>query len=106
VGGRLRRRRLRGGGQGGGGGNGAFEVQPLTDAYIVPGKTTPSAGQCAAKATRHPAKGWIHFRTASPGRTFCLRDTTSGDIAVFTVIDVDHGNYAITDDITYCRHRS
>ncbi|WP_217562073.1 hypothetical protein [Streptomyces sp. GbtcB6] len=90
----------------GGDGNGAFEIQPLTDAYVVPGKTAPSAAQCAAKATRRPAKGWIHFRQAPPGRTVCLRDTTNGDIAVFTVIDVDHGNYATTDDITYYRHQS
>ncbi|OLZ65582.1 hypothetical protein AV521_31545 [Streptomyces sp. IMTB 2501] len=90
----------------GGDGDGAFELQPLTDAYVVPGKTVPSAGQCAAKATHHPAKGWLHFRQVPPGSTFCLRDTRTGDIAVFTVIDVDHGNYATTDDITYYRHQS
>ncbi|MBX7551853.1 hypothetical protein K1Y78_28530 [Streptomyces sp. tea 10] len=46
------------------------------------------------------------FEQAPPGSTFCLRDTTNGDIAVITVTDVDHGNYATTDDITYYRHRS
>ncbi|MER6568826.1 hypothetical protein ABT288_22235 [Streptomyces sp. NPDC001093] len=89
----------------GGDGNGAFELQPLTDAFVVPGKAVPTAGQCAAEATRHPADGWLHFRQAPPGSTFCLRDTTSGDIAVITVIDVDHGNYATTDDISYYRRR-
>ncbi|MFI1069498.1 hypothetical protein [Streptomyces puniciscabiei] len=48
----------------------------------------------------------LHFRQAPPGSTFCLRDTTRGDIAVVTVIDVDHGNYATTDDVTYYRRRS
>ncbi|MEU8687368.1 hypothetical protein [Streptomyces sp. NPDC048665] len=90
----------------GGDGNGAFELQPLTDAYVVPAKAAPSAGRCGAKATHHPAGGWLHFRHAPPGSSFCLRDTTNGDIAVITVIDVDHGNYATTDDITYYRHRS
>ncbi|MET9079011.1 hypothetical protein ABZX95_44450 [Streptomyces sp. NPDC004232] len=46
------------------------------------------------------------FEQAPQGSTFCLRDTTNGDIAVITVTDVDHGNYATTDDITYYRHRS
>ncbi|MEU8976321.1 hypothetical protein AB0D11_45425 [Streptomyces monashensis] len=72
----------------------------------MPGQTVPGAGQCAAKATRHPGDGRLHFLQASPGSTFCLRDTANGNIAVFTVIDVDHGNYATTDDITYYRHRS
>ncbi|MFC8516537.1 hypothetical protein [Streptomyces sp. NPDC057257] len=90
----------------GGDGKGAFEIQPLTDAYVVPGNTVPSPARCAAKATRHPTEGRIHFRQAPPGRTVCLRDTTNGDIAVFTVIDVDHGDYATTDEITYYRHRS
>ncbi|MGW1747024.1 hypothetical protein ACWCRD_15740 [Streptomyces sp. NPDC002092] len=81
-------------------------LRPLTDAYAVPGRTTPNAGPCAAKATRHPPRGWIHFRQAPPSCTFCLRDTTSGHIAVLTVIDLDHVNYATTDDITYYRHRS
>ncbi|MFD8810414.1 hypothetical protein ACFV23_02675 [Streptomyces sp. NPDC059627] len=89
----------------GGDGDGAFEVQPLTDAYVVPGKAVPSAEQCAAKATRHPADGRLHFRQVPPGTTFCLRDTVNGDIATFTVIDLDHGDYAATDDITYYRHR-
>ncbi|NUP43164.1 MAG: hypothetical protein HOY76_40640 [Streptomyces sp.] len=95
-----------GGTDAGGDGNGAFEVQPPADAYVVPGRTTPNAGQCAAKATRHPARRWIHFRQVPPGCTFCLRDRASGDIAVLTVIDVDHGSYTTTDDITYYRHRS
>ncbi|MGW7522543.1 hypothetical protein [Streptomyces sp. NPDC054783] len=90
----------------GGDGNGAFELQPLTDVFVVPGKAVPTAAQCAAEATRHPADGLLHFRQAPPGTVFCLRDTTSGDTAVVTVIDVDHGNYATTDDITYyCRRR-
>ncbi|MEU9440766.1 hypothetical protein AB0D42_07525 [Streptomyces sp. NPDC048304] len=90
----------------GGDGDGAFELQPLTDTYVAPGRAVPTAGQCAAKATHRPAHGWLHFRQVPPGTTFCLRDTTTGDIAVLTVIDVDHGDYATTDDITYYRrHR-
>jgi len=88
----------------GGDGNGAFELQPLTDAYVVPGRTAPSAPQCSAGATRHPADGLLHFRQAPPGSVLCLRDTTNGDVAIVAVIDVDHGNYATTDDITYYRH--
>ncbi|MFD4502740.1 hypothetical protein [Streptomyces sp. NPDC058457] len=90
----------------GGDGAGAFEIQPLTDVYVVSGKAAPTATQCAAKAVRHPAKDRLHFRDAPPGRTFCLRDTTNGDIAVVTVLDVDHGNYATTDTVTYYRHRA
>ncbi|WP_330336078.1 hypothetical protein [Streptomyces sp. NBC_00557] len=90
----------------GGDGNGAFELQPLTDAYVAPGRSVPTAAQCAGEATDRPAHGWLHFRQVPPGTTFCLRDTTTGDIAVLTVIDVDHGDYATTDDITYYRrHR-
>ncbi|WP_145968874.1 hypothetical protein [Streptomyces hyaluromycini] len=89
----------------GGDGAGAFEVQPLTDVYVVSGKAAPTAAQCAARAVHHPAEDRLHFRDAPPGRTFCLRDTTNGDIAVVTVLDVDHGNYATTDTVTYYRHR-
>ncbi|WP_217553162.1 hypothetical protein [Streptomyces sp. GbtcB6] len=89
----------------GGDGAGAFEIQPLTDVYVVSGKAAPTAAQCAAKAAHHPAEDRLHFRDAPPGRTFCLRDTTNGDIAVVTVLDVDHGNYATTDTVTYYRHR-
>jgi hypothetical protein len=88
----------------GGDGDGAFELQPLTDAYVLPGKTVPTVGRCAAKATSHPTDGRLHFRQAPPGSTVCLRDTKNGDIAVLTVMDVDHGNYAATAEITYYRH--
>ena len=74
--------------------------------YVVPGKAAPTAAQCAAKATHHPVNDWLHFRQAPPGSTFCVRDTRTGDVAVVSVIDVDHGNYATTDDITYYRHRT
>jgi hypothetical protein len=90
----------------GGDGNGAFELQPLTDVFVAPGRTVPTVARCAAGATDRPAHGRLHFRQVPPGTTFCLRDTTTGDIAVLTVIDVDHGDYATTDDITYYRrHR-
>ncbi|MGW7822494.1 hypothetical protein ACWGLF_31300 [Streptomyces puniciscabiei] len=61
----------------------------------MPGQAVPTAGRCTAKA----------IRQTPPGSAFCLRDTTSGDIAVVTVIDVDHGNHATTDDITCYRRR-
>ncbi|MFD4604416.1 hypothetical protein ACFWPQ_41175 [Streptomyces sp. NPDC058464] len=87
-------------------GDGAFEIQPLTDVYVVSGKAAPTAAQCAARAVHHPAEDLLHFRDAPPGRTFCLRDTTNGDIAVVAVLDVDHGNYSTTDTVTYYRsHR-
>ncbi|MGW3129556.1 hypothetical protein [Streptomyces sp. NPDC001123] len=91
---------------GGGDGYGAFEIQPLTDAYVVAGRAAPTAAQCAAKAVHHPAEDRLSFRDAPPGRTFCLRDTTNGDIAVVSVLDADHGNYSTTDTVTYYRHRS
>ncbi|MET8807434.1 hypothetical protein [Streptomyces sp. NPDC004546] len=71
----------------GGDGDGAFEIQPLTDVYVVPGKAVPTVGQCAAKATHHPRDDRLHFAQAPPG------------------LDVDHGNYATTDDITHHRRR-
>ncbi|WP_406438283.1 hypothetical protein OHB00_26830 [Streptomyces sp. NBC_00631] len=88
----------------GGDGDGAFEIPPLTDAYVVPGKAAPSAAQCAAKAVHHPAEDRLHFRDSPPGRAFCLRDTVNGDIAVVKVLDVDTGNYSTTDTVTYYRH--
>lgn len=81
---------------------GAFELQPLTDAYLA-GRTVPTAAQCAAGLARRPTQH-VRFPAVPPGSSFCLRNRTTGDIAVVQVNDLDDGNWAADIFLSYYRH--
>ncbi|WP_225850183.1 helix-turn-helix transcriptional regulator [Streptomyces sp. HPF1205] len=88
----------------GGDSHGAFELQPMTDAYLA-GRIVPTADQCAAGLARH-ATNRVRFPQAPPGTSFCLRDRPTGDIVVVQVIDLDYGNWAATVTLTRYRRTS
>ncbi|MEU6739382.1 hypothetical protein [Streptosporangium sandarakinum] len=85
----------------GGDSRGAFDLQSLTDAYLA-GRTVPTADDCVTGLARHPTRK-VRFPQAQPGISFCLRNRSSGDIAVVQVNDLDDGNWAATVFITYYR---
>ncbi|NUP69523.1 MAG: hypothetical protein HOW71_45995 [Nonomuraea sp.] len=82
--------------------HGAFELQPLTDAYLA-GRTAPTFEQCVTGLARHPTRT-VRFPSVPPGSSFCLRNRTTGDIAIVQVNDLDYGNWAADVFLSYYKH--
>lgn len=81
---------------------GRFRTAAVTDAYLA-GRTVPTAAQCAAGLARRPTRR-VRFPAVPPGSSFCLRNRTTGDIAVVQVNDLDDGNWAADIFLSSYRH--
>ncbi|MET7901712.1 serine/threonine-protein kinase [Streptomyces sp. NPDC005355] len=88
----------------GGDGKGAFGLQGTTDAYVS-GKRAVTPERCADRIAAHrPLREAVHFSQAPAGQWFCVRDRSTGDVALIDVLDTDSGDYTITVTVDYYRH--